>query len=233
MLRRLALSLALAVFLAACGGSQGKAGSTAPAASPTPPSVSAALARAVQELEQAQRYRFSVQEVHYWSYDGQEQEWRFQGEGEAKRPGFTSRLEGPADTIFIVQIADGKVSAWDTRGEVVGANTAFGGPRPGAAPYTVISYLRNYGQVGDLSIAEVDGRPAYRVTFEPSLEKMAALDTSHAQAMAKVQSVKGELWIGRDSGTPIKEKVEVELQGPAAKNERISATIDFLEIHGG
>lgn len=229
--------LALAASCIEAGRGPQGAGTPGPAPTPTVGGASqgdqaeALLARAVENLDQAKSYRFTVQAVHHWrSPEGQEYDWSFEGEGAAVAAGrFRSVMRGPADTFFEVKIVDGKVVNRDARGERRDATTAFGGPGLGAAPYTVISYLRSGSAQGQPQTASLNGSEALRLAFAPNFGKVAAMDASHKAALEKVQAAQGVVWVDNKSGRVTQEAVTVQSLDSSGSPQTATITLKFYD----
>ncbi len=108
---------------------------------------------------------------------------------------------------------------------------AWGGPNPGSSPYTVVAYLRKYGEVGDLKVQSLGGREYYHLTFSPALQRVAALDAAQERAVAVVQSVKGDIWIDKDSRMPYQEQVIVKSKGPEGNEETVDMSLLFSDYN--
>lgn len=178
----------------------------------------------------ATSYRFKLQAVHEWSSEGQEQRWEFSGEGTYTKPDrFRSRMEGPADTYFEVEIIGNKVVAKDSRGEVSNATTTFGGPGFGASPYTVIAYLTNAQKVEPAGLVSLNGTRSYHYMFEPEKEAVAAVDAAHASEMQKVTAIRGEVWVSETDGRVLRERVKVDFLSRRGAAEMVTMTLDFFD----
>lgn len=192
----------------------------------------AALNRAVDKLKAAQSYRFEVAATHNWVFEGQEQNWEFSGEGAFAAPNrFRSQMEGPADTFLSIEINGDKIRAWDTRGEVADATTAFGGPGFGTAPYTVIAYLKNFKEATSKGMTSYAGEEAYLLSFTADRASVSAMDAAHANAMERVASVQGEVWIDEAESVIRKTSVEVEFFSLAGQKETVTVTLRFFDFN--
>ncbi|MBI2303995.1 MAG: hypothetical protein HYU86_04520 [Chloroflexi bacterium] len=200
----------------------------APVATKVPDEAASIMRVAVAKLQGAKGYRFTVTLRYYWQMEGKEQIWSFQGEGGVEGGRFRSVLRGPADTLYEVEISDHLVKARDARGELPNPSTTFGGPGFGAAPYTVVSYVRNFGDATSMGLLE--GTETHRVGFRPRLAAVAALDADHGRDMQRVTQVKGEAWVDKAQGNLRREEVEVEFVSRAGNTERAVITIDFYNF---
>ncbi|MDP2728035.1 MAG: hypothetical protein Q8P59_10900, partial [Dehalococcoidia bacterium] len=189
------------------------------------------LARAVEGLNQAKSYRFTIQGVHHWrTPDGQEYDWSFEGEGAVVAPNrFYSVMRGPADTLFEVKMLDGKITNRDARGQRPDASTAFGGPGVWAAPYTLISYMKNGSAQGQVQTANLNGAAAVRFSFSPDLNKVAAMDASHKGLKDKVQAVQGSVWIDTKTGRVSQEAVTVQSLDSSGLPQIATITLKFFD----
>lgn len=207
------------------------AGSSATPAVTPGSDASALLSQAVSGLEQAKSYRFTVQAIHHWKTpEGQEYDWAFEGEGAAVPPSrFYSKLRGPADAFFEVKIVEGKITNIDTRGQRPEASTAFGGPGTGAAPYTVISYLKNSTAQGQVQAASLNGAETRQFTFVPNLARVSALDASHKGLQDRVRTVQGSAWVDSKTGRLTQETVTVQSTDSNGLPQTVTITIRFTD----
>lgn len=189
------------------------------------------LRRTVQRLEAAASYKVKITLNHRWRFEGSEQSWDFTGEAQYAKPNrFRSRLEGPADSSFLVDINGDEVAARDMRGEVPQATKAFGGPGVGTAPYTAINYLKRFDRADDVAATSLNGVSTYRITFVPSLQAVAALDAGHAQIMPQVRSVKGTAWIEAQSYLVRKLVLEIEFATRSGDTQHVVTTLEFFDF---
>ena len=191
----------------------------------------AILTQAVGKLQAAQSYRFTISAVHRWSFEGQEQEYSFSGSGAYSSDRFQSHMEGPVDTFFWVEIIGDTVQARDARGDVPGPPTTFGGPGPGTAPYTVIHYLINLGEVEGAGTATLSGIDAYHYRFWPQMTAITALDEAHMEAMKRVKKVEGEAWVDKKENIILQEKVKVDFLNPQGETESVTMTVSFSHFN--
>lgn len=206
------------------------AGNAPTAATGSESEASTLLARAVSGLDQAKSFRFTIEAVHHWQAPGgQQYDWTFSGEGAAVPPSrFYSVMRGPADAMFEVKMIDGKITNVDTRGQRPEASTAFGGPGVGAAPYTVISYLKNSAAQGQAQAASLNGTETRRLTFAPSLTKVSAMDASHKGLQNKVQAIQGSVWVDAKTGRVSQETVTVQSQNDGLP-QTVTITLKFTD----
>lgn len=218
------------VLLACAGGPASPGDSTASSATPTPAAgPEERLREAVGKLEALESFRLKVEATHHWSFEGKEYDWEYQGEGAWVRPDrFYSSIQGPADTLYWVRIIGQNVTARDARGVVTNPTKAFGGPGYGAAPYSVIAYLKNFDKVASLGVAAIDGVDTYHLGFETRKNGIAALDSGLAQQMERVTSIQGEVWIDRGSGSLRRERVRVDYLSGQGVPEWVNITLHFL-----
>lgn len=190
----------------------------------------ALLARAVERLGQAKSYRFAITAVHHWrTPEGQEYDWSFEGEGAVVADRFYSVMRGPADTLYEVRMLDRVIINRDARGQRPQASTSFGGPGEGAAPYTVISYLKNSVAQGSVQTASLNGTEALRLSFSPNLSQVAAMDASHRTLQEKVKVVQGVVWIEAKTGRPSQEAVTVQSLDSRGLPQTVTITLKFSD----
>lgn len=214
-------------------------GGGAPTASPTAAvggvaasgDQAATLARAVERLSQAKSYRFTIQAVYHWrTPEGQEYDWSFDGEGAVVGSNrFYSVMQGPADSLFKMKMLDGKVINEDARGQRSEVSTSFGGPGVGAAPYTIISYLKNGAVQGQAQAASLNGAETLRLSFIPNLGKVAAMDASHRGLQEKVQAVQGSVWVEATTGRVSQEAVTVQSLDGRGLPQTTTVTLKFYD----
>lgn len=241
-LRAPALVIIVLVFLSNCATATGvvptstqtPASHTTTAPSATPKNnkgendARTLLVDSVRALGQTNSYHFSVVAALRTTFEGKPREWTFSGVGAAAKQGKVQwTLEGQADVFFEVVSADGQIYCSDSRGENKDCSLAFGGPRPGASPYTVISYLQNFDEVGEMTTKSIQGKEYFHVPFSPSLQRVAALDASHAKALANVASVNGEVWIDRNTKLPHMEKAVVTYRPTATGEDSVEMAVTF------
>lgn len=192
----------------------------------------ALLARAVERLGQAKSFRFTVQAVHHWQTpDGKEYDWSFDGEGAAVPPNrFYSVMRGPADVLFQMKMIEGKITNVDARGSHPSPSTAFGGPGEGAAPYTVISYLKNSTAQDQPQAATLNGADTTRLAFTPNLQAVAGMDVSHKDIQQKVQAVQGSVWVDNKTGRVAQEAITVRSKDNTGLPQTVTITIKFTEF---
>ena len=208
-------------------------GPRADSALSNPRAANSILAQAVQKLEGADSYSFSIEANHHWLFEGQAQNWLFKGEGSFTKPDrFKSELEGPADTLLAVEINGNSVKAWDTRGEVSNATAAFGGPGYGSSPYLAILYMKDFGEASDLGPVTLDNAEAYRLEFKPDLSRVAAASTAFEVEMQKVTKVRGEVWIRKRDSVIRKEVIEVDFISRGGNEEKVTLTLKFNDYGG-
>lgn len=189
------------------------------------------LARAVERLDQAKSYRFTIQAVHHWrTPEGQEYDWSFEGKGAVIPPNrFYSVMQGPADTLFEFKMLDGKLTNVDARGQLSQASTTFGGPGVGTGPYTVISYLRNSAAQGQVQTASLDGAETFRFSFSPNLDKVAATDVHHRSIQEKIKAVQGSVWVDAKTGRVSQEAVTVQSLDSRGLPQTVTITLKFFD----
>ncbi|MDO8691988.1 MAG: hypothetical protein Q7R39_18620 [Dehalococcoidia bacterium] len=189
------------------------------------------LARGVAGLEQAKGFRFTIEAVHHWQVPGgQAYDWAYTGEGAAILPSrFYSVMRGPVDALFEVKMIDGKVTNVDTRGQHPNASTAFGGPGVGAAPFTVIAYLKNSAPQGPAQAASLNGIDTQRLAFSPDLAKVSATDASHATIQAQVQTAQGSVWIDAKTGRVAQETVTVQSKDSGGLPQTVTISLKFSD----
>ncbi len=206
-----------------------------PAKAATPKDTSDArtiLTESVRLLNQTDSYQFAVSATAFTPFESKIREWRYSGNGAAAKPDKIQwSLEGQADVVFNVVSAGGKLHCADSRGENKDCSLAFGGPKPGSSPYTVIGYLKNFDSVGPLASKTVGGKEYYYITFSPSLTKMSSIDSAHSKATASVAAVNGEVLIDKSSKLPYQEKVTVKYQPQAGGGETVEMTITFARYN--
>ncbi len=186
----------------------------------------------VEKLNQADSYQFSISSTLQTTVEGKPREWKFSGTGAVAKPAKIQwSIEGQADVFFKVVSVGGQSYCADTRGEIKDCNLAFGGPKPGASPYTVISYLQNFDQVGNAATQTIQGKDYSYLTFSPSLQKVAALDSAHAKALANVASVNGEMWIDKSTKLPYQEKVLIRYKSQGSGEDTVETTITFQKYN--
>lgn len=190
------------------------------------------LSQAVQKLNQVDSFKFKIDMSYNWTYEGQDQDWPFTGEGAwAKNDRFYSFLSGPADTELIFRIIDGNSQCEDTRGTIADCPKSFGSIGYGSSPYTAIAYLKNYGTVADPTVKSLEGNDYYSIGFAPKLDKVASLDTGHAQALQKVSGVEGEVLIDKKDLTLKQETVKVKFVAATGATEIVSTTLTFYDYN--
>jgi hypothetical protein len=92
----------------------------------------------------------------------------------------------------------------------------------------VIAYLRNVERAGEVTTEKLRGREYSHVSFSPALDKIAAIDAGHAQALANVTSAQAEVWIDRDTKLPVMEKAVVKYKADGAGVEdSVEITLSF------
>ena len=189
------------------------------------------LRRTVQRLEATASYRVKITLNHRWRFEGVEQSWDYAGEAQYAKPDrFRSRLEGPADSFFLVDISGDKVVAKDMRGEVPGATRAFGGPGMGTAPYTAITYLKQFDRAEAMASASLNGMDTYRITFVPSLQAVAALDAGHAQTIPQVRAVTGTAWIDAQSYLVRQLVLEIDFIARSGDTQKVVTKLEFFDF---
>jgi hypothetical protein len=189
-----------------------------------------ALAKAVAQLEDAQSYSFDVSGNHKWSFEGEEQNWDFNGQGSAVKGGeFTSQINAPADVYLSVVIDGTDVKCEDTRGPVgpPSCDSTFGGVRRGASPYTAIAYLRHSTQLGDAKTVTLNGKDSLLISFDTKMEAVASLDEAHSQIVSQITFRKGEVWIDKVTNMPLKENVVIRYAPEVGETETIEVTLNF------
>jgi len=191
----------------------------------------AILTQGAAKLATAQSYRFTVEAVHRWRFEGREQEYSFSGSGAYSAGRFQSQMEGPADTFYWVEIMGDSVRARDTQGDIPNPPTPFGGPGPGTAPYTVIHYLINLGEVKGAGTATLSGTDTYHYRFWPQMTAMTAMDEAHMQAMKQVKKVEGEAWVDKKENIVLQEKVKVDFVNPLGEPESVTMTVSFSHFN--
>ncbi len=207
-------------------------GTPNPSAKTPTPSAKSTLREAVDKLKATQSYRFDVKATHRWVFEGKQQDWEFQGDGAFVSPNrFRSQLEGPADTFLSVEINGAQVKAWDTRGVVQNASTAFGGPGFGTAPYTVIAYLESFKDATDQGTTSLSGVQVYKMGFSTDKASVSALDAAHAQALERVTAVQGTVWIDKTERTIKQETVKVEFFSLSGQKETVTMTLSFFDFN--
>jgi hypothetical protein len=190
------------------------------------------LAQAINDLKNANSFRFQASAVHRWEYNGRQQEWVFVGEGAYEAPDkFYSRMEGPADADLRMTVRGSQILAADSRGEVANPTLAYGGPGNGASPLTVISYLRNYQQAAGATISTLNNQDVYRINFVPNLSQVAALDVGQSRSMARIQSVEGQVWVDRDERRVRQQQVTVRSADPGGGTSSVQITMRFSDFN--
>lgn len=217
---------------------------TAPTATPptivpttgpkSPPETKAAsdgralLVESIRLLDQANSYQIAISSTLRTSIEGKPRDWKFSGTGEIARPASIQwSLEGSADTFFKVVRVGNQYYCADARGESKNCDLTFGGPRPGASPYTTIAYLRNFDQAGEPMTKSIGGKNYHYLTFAPSLPQVAAIDTAHGRALTNVASVSGEVWIDQNSKLPYQESVTIRYRPLASGEDTVDTTIIY------
>ena len=235
------------LFAVQCSSGDGQTQSTSgtgvtTAAAPTPkqkaPGTSAGdsaqsvLEEAIRKLEEVQSYQIGIKAVLTSTFEGSPREWSYTGSGALARPDKIQwTLEGQADVYMRVVGSGGKVSCTDTRGpNTRDCSLAFGGPRPGSSPFTVIYYLKNFDRATALDQSTIGGTVYDRVVFSPSLEKVSSIDSAHARALSNVTSVQGEAWIDKKTRLPFRERVVVKSTSPRG-DETVDMTIEFSKFN--
>lgn len=191
----------------------------------------ALLTKAVEGLDRAKSYRFTIEAVYHWrTPDGQETDFAFTGQGAAIPPNrFRSEMTGPVDTVYQVKMIDGKVTNVDARGLAPQASTAFGGPGVGAAPFTVISYLKNGTVQGQSQSASLNGTDTRRFSFVPDLARVSAMDASHAAVKDRVQAVQGVAWVDAKTGRVLQETATVQSSDQRGSPQTVTITLKFSD----
>jgi hypothetical protein len=209
-----------------------------PTPSPTPSKVSPAekpdvFATAVQKLAEAKSYRFTIQAVHHWQTpEGQEFDFSYEGEGAVVRPNrFYSIMRGPADTLFQVKMVDGNITNIDARGQRPQASTAFGGPGVGAAPYTVISYLKMGEPSGQVQVTRLDGAEVFQVGFTPNLSRVAAMDAFHSGLPKAIQGIQGTVWVDKQTHWVRQETVTIKSLDGRGLPQTATVTLKFFDYN--
>ena len=202
-----------------------------PKATPAPAlAAQGILAESVQQLNGAESYKFTIAATLRNVFEGKDREWKYTGKGSAAKPNrYQWTLEGSADALFEVVTSGGQLYCADTRGERKDCTLASGGPNPGSSPYTVLSFLRNFDQVGEVTTKALQGADFYHMTFSPSLPKVSSQDAGHNRALANVTSVAGEVWIDKQSRLPQQERVLVKSKSPSTGEETVEMTVVFSD----
>lgn len=190
------------------------------------------MSESVQLLNDAGSYQFSISAILRTTFEGKPKEWTYSGAGAVAKPAKIQwSLEGQADVFFKVVSVDGKIYCADARGENKDCSLAFGGPGPGASPYTIISYLQNFERSSEATTKNIQGKEYSFITFSPSLPKIASLDPAHAKALAAVESVAGEVLIDKVSKLPYQEKVLIKYKPQTPGAEMVESTITFQQYN--
>jgi len=190
------------------------------------------LSEAVRHLDQAQSFQFEVSAVLKSTQDGQPREWSYKGTGASAKPDKIQwTLEGQADVYMRVVASGDKISCTDTRGpNTKDCSLAFGGPRPGSSPFTVLSYLKNFEKVTVMDQQTIGGTSYDHLVFSPSLAKVSAIDPAHSRALSSVSSVRGEVWVDKKTRLPVRERAVVKSPSSSG-DEIVDTTIIFSKFN--
>ncbi len=190
------------------------------------------LSETIEKLDQAQSYQFEVSAVLMSMFEGRLRGWEYKGAGAFARPDKIQwTLQGQSDVHLRVASSGGNIYCEDSRG----ANTrdcslAFGGPRPGSSPFTVLAYLKNAVQNQDVDERSVEGVIYDHFAFSPSLQKVSSLDSGHLRALSAVKSVTGEVLIDKSTKLPFQERVTVTLPSPTG-DETVQVILSFSKFN--
>lgn len=215
--------LVAAMLLAAGCGPGARATPAEGTASPAPqatPDASQLLRKSIAAMQATKGYKFDVQAIHRFTFEGNQQTLRYQGSGTMEASGdFQWELHGQVDIFFKAARAAGKTQCWDTRGPIEPCTETWGGLRAGTSPYLVIRYLHYSRPAGSVSRVALGGQDNYRIPFTPALEQVSALGSAYAKALEGVRSVRGEVWVEPTTTLPHQIQVEVEFNSKGREGQ--------------
>lgn len=203
--------------------------------SPAPPPLmegsAAVLADTLSRLDTAGGYRYNITATLSYSVEDKLVEWKYAGQGATAPPDrYEWNIEGPADQRWHVVGVGGQTACSDAGGtQTAECGLAWGGPSPGASPYTAIAYLRFSEETGELKFISLASRDYYNFTFSPSLIKLSGLDDSHQQAIRQVTKASGEAWVDRTTGALRRFQVAILSVTPSGREQQTVLALTFFD----